>query len=148
MPPAPPQLLRGLLASFPYSSPRAPAPRALSCLEPKAPARDLRGQRLDRQLMPLGAFLMWSLRPTSVATPKRECPGDTRPRGQCTPYVGKEVPVFPALHGGTWNSPVGKPMEKPRGKDTDPLIHKTGSETLLLLLRRKAHLHDPTRDED
>ena len=43
-----------------------------------------------------------------------------------------------------WESP----MEKPRGKDTDPLIQETGSETLLLLLRRKAHLHDPTRDED
>ena len=43
----PPQLLRGLLASFPYSSPRAPPPRAVSCLEPKAPARDLRGQPLD-----------------------------------------------------------------------------------------------------
>ena len=40
----PPQLLRGLLASFPYSNPRVTPPRALSCLEPKTPARDLRGR--------------------------------------------------------------------------------------------------------
>ena len=37
---------------------------------------------------------------------------------------------------------------KPRGKDTDPLIHAKGTVTLLLQLRRKAHLHAPTRDED
>ena len=122
----PPQLLRGLLASFPYSSPRAPPPRALSCLEPKAPARDLRGQRLDWQLMPFGAFLTWSLRPAPPrATPQRECPGDTRPRGQCIPYCGEGGSCFPCTgstftpridshHGGKWNSLVGKP----HGKDS------------------------------
>ena len=47
-------------------------------------------------------------------------------------------------HGGTWDSPVGKP----RGKATDPLIHAKGSVTLLLQLGRKAHVHAPTRDED
>ena len=123
MPPAPPQLLRGLLASFPYSSPRAPAPRAWSCLEPKAPARDLRGQRLDRQLMPLGAFLMWSLRPTSVGNPQARMPWRYTPKGTVYPYVGKEIPVFPALHGGTWNSPVGKPHGKAsreRHRSLDP----------------------------
>ena len=44
----------------------------------------------------------------------------------------------------SWESLVGKP----RGKATDPLIHAKGSVTLLLQLRRKAHLHAPTRDED
>ena len=68
-------------------------------------------------------------------------------------------PVFPALprlssrgsthttvaHGtALWESLVGKP----RGKATDPLIHSTGSTTLLLQLGRKAHVHAPNRDED
>ena len=43
-----------------------------------------------------------------------------------------------------WESLVGKP----RGKDTDPLIHAKGSTTLMLQLGRKAHVHAPTRDED
>ena len=47
-------------------------------------------------------------------------------------------------HGGTWDSPVGKPS----GKATDPLIHAKGSLTLLLQLRRKAHVHAPTLEED
>ena len=44
----------------------------------------------------------------------------------------------------SWESLVGKP----RGKATDPLNHAKGSVTLLLQLGRKAHVHDPTRDED
>ena len=44
----------------------------------------------------------------------------------------------------SWKSLVGKP----RGKATDPLIHANGSATLLLQLRRKVHVHAPTRDED
>ena len=44
----------------------------------------------------------------------------------------------------SWESLVGKP----RRKATDPLIHVTGSATLLLQLGRKAHMHAPTRDED
>ena len=43
-----------------------------------------------------------------------------------------------------WESLMGKT----RGKDTDPLIHAKGTETLLLQLGRKAHVHDPTRDKD
>ena len=44
----------------------------------------------------------------------------------------------------SWESFVGNP----RGKATDPLIHAKGSATLLLQLRRKAHVQAPTRDED
>ena len=40
----------------------------------------------------------------------------------------------------SWESLVGKP----RGKATDPLIHAKGRVTLLLRLRRKAHVHAPT----
>ena len=68
-------------------------------------------------------------------------------------------PVFPALprlssRGSThttvargtalWESLVGKPQ----GKATDSLIHAKGSGTLLLQLKRKAHVHVPTQDED
>ena len=42
-----------------------------------------------------------------------------------------------------WESLVGKP----RGKATDALIHAKGSVTLLLQLRRKAHVHAPTQDD-
>ena len=42
-----------------------------------------------------------------------------------------------------WENLVGKPQ----GKATDPLIHATGSVTLLLQFVRKAHVHAPTRDE-
>ena len=44
----------------------------------------------------------------------------------------------------SWEILVGKP----RGKDTDPLIHAKGSVTLLLELGSKGHVHAPTRDED
>ena len=44
----------------------------------------------------------------------------------------------------SWKSLVGKP----RGKATHPLIHAKGSMTVLLQLRRKAHVHAPNRDED
>ena len=43
----------------------------------------------------------------------------------------------------SWDSPVGKP----RGKSTDPLIHTTGSVTLLLTLWRKEHVHALIRDD-
>ena len=82
------------------------------------------------------------------------------------PQMSKSIqgkPVFPALsrlsaedqltprwHVGqpcgkaSWESLDGKPQ----GKDTDPLIHSPGSVTMLLNLRRKAHEHAATRDED
>ena len=40
----------------------------------------------------------------------------------------------------SWESFLGKP----RGKAADPLIHATGSVTLLLQLGRKAHVHATT----
>ena len=77
------------------------------------------------------------------------------------PHMSQSIPeelVFPSLpllscRGSThstmargtalWESLVGKPQ----GKATDPLIHATGSVTLLLQFVRKAHVHAPTRDE-
>ena len=66
-------------------------------------------------------------------------------------------PRIDSHHGGTWDSPVGKPRGKTwwkslvgthRGKATDPLIPGNGSVTQLLQLGRKSHVHAPTRDED
>ena len=54
------------------------------------------------------------------------------------------TPRIDSHHGGTWDSPGGKP----RGKAPDPLIQAMGSETLLLQLGRKEHVHAPTLDED
>ena len=79
-------------------------------------------------------------------------------RGTCFPQTASTfTPKIDSNHSGTWDSPVVKPRRKasweslegkPRGKATDPLIHAMGSVTLLPQLRRKAHVHAPTRDED
>ena len=77
-----------------------------------------------------------SLSPPEVSVHSRET---------CFPCTASTFkPRIDSHHGGTWDSPVAKP----RGKDPDPLIHSTGSVTLLLELGRKAHVHAPTRDED
>ena len=66
-------------------------------------------------------------------------------------------PRIDSHHGGTWDSPLGKPrgkasweglVGKSRGKATDPLIHPKGSVTLLLQLERKSHVPASIRDED
>ena len=68
---------------------------------------------------------------------------------QCPDFQAEDR-LTPQWHVGqpygkaSWESLVGKP----RGKDTDPLIHAKGSVTLLLQLGRKAHVHAPTRDKD
>ena len=66
-------------------------------------------------------------------------------RETCFPSTAWNVkPRIDSHHGGTWDSPVGKP----RGKATDHFIHAKGSATLLLQLGRTAHGHAPSRDED
>ena len=99
---------------------------------------------------------------------RRRSQQERRDKPQCRatiprdPQMSQSIPeelVFPSLpllsrRGSThstmargtalWESLVGKPQ----GKATDPLIHVTGSVTLLLQLGRKAHVHAPTRDED
>ena len=79
-------------------------------------------------------------------------------RETCFPCTASTFkPVIYSHHGGTWDSPVGKPRGKaslgslvgmPRRKATDPLIHAKGSMTQLLLFGRKAPVHALTRDED
>ena len=122
-------------------------------------ARSVRGKKTATGWI-FQPCMTWSLRPAPPrATPQHECPGDTRPRGQCITTVGKEVPVFPALvrlsRRGSTHTMVASEialwerlMGKTPGKATDSLIHEKGSVTLLLPLGRKAHVHDPTRAED
>ena len=90
-----------------------------------------------------------SLSPPDVSVHSRE---------NCFPCTASTFkPRIDSHHGGTWDSPVGKPrgkasreslVGKPRGKATVALISTKGSVTLLLQLGRKAHVHAPTRDED
>ena len=103
---------------------------------------------------------------------KRRSPQERREelQGRATiprvPQMSQSIPgkpVFPALPpisslGSThstvargtalWEASWESLMGKLRGKDTYPLIHAKGSATLLLQLRRKAHVHAPTGDED
>ena len=74
-------------------------------------------------------------------------------RETCFPCTASTFkPRIDSQHGGTGDSPVGKPRGKASGKAsreaTDPLIHAKGSVTLLLQLGRKAHVRAPTRNED
>ena len=72
-----------------------------------------------------------SQRPPDVSVHSRE---------SCFPCTASTFkPRIDSHHGGTWDSPVGKP----RGKATDPFIHAKGSVTLLLLLGRKALVRPP-----
>ena len=65
-------------------------------------------------------------------------------------YFQAEDRLTPRWHVGqpcgkaSWESLEGKP----RGKATDPMIHKKGSATQLLQLGRNVHLHAPTRVVD
>ena len=89
-----------------------------------------------------------SQRPPDVSVHSRET---------CFPCtVSTLKPRIDSHHGGTWDSPVGKPRGKaswdslegkPQGTAPDPLIHSKGSMTLLLQLGRKADVHAHTRDE-
>ena len=70
-------------------------------------------------------------------------------RGSTDTAVARGTSMGESLVGkpggkASWESLMGKP----RGKATDPMIHGKGSVTLLLQLRRKAHVHTPTGDED
>ena len=82
------------------------------------------------------------------------------------PQMCQSIPeerIFPALNrrscrGSTptmvargtdpWESFVGKPRGKTRGKTLDPLIHVAKCVTLLIPLWRKAQVHARIRDED
>ena len=104
-----------------------------------------RGGALDRKGRGTPGWCHHSQSPPDVSVHSRET---------CFPCTASEVQaedrLTPRWHVG---QPCGKTsweslMGKPRGKVTDPLIHEKGSVTLLLQLRRNAHVHASTRDED
>ena len=87
-------------------------------------------------------------RNSSVVSPFPEHPEfSVHSRETCFPCTASTFkPRIDSHHGGTWDSPVGKPGGKasweslvgmPRRKATDPLIHGKGSVTLLLQLGGK-----------
>ena len=98
-------------------------------------------------------------RNSRVVPPFPESPRCLSPfQETCFPYTASTFkPRIDSHHGGTWDSPEGKPrgkasweslLGKPRWKATDRLIHAKESVTLLPQLGKKAHVHAPTRDED
>ena len=101
-----------------------------------------------------GALYKKGKRNSSVVPPFQESPRCLSPFQRslfslhCLDFHAEDR-LTPRWHVGepcgkaSWESLVGKP----RRKITDPLIQAMGSVTLLLQLWRKAHVHDPIRDE-
>ena len=122
------------------------------------PAWSGKNSRRSRRISSGGALHRKGER-NSRFVPHSQSPPDVsvHSRETCFPCTASTFkPRIDSHHGGTWDSPVGKPrgkaswenlLGKPRGKPTDALIHAKGSVTLLLQLGRKAHLHAPTRDQ-
>ena len=70
-------------------------------------------------------------------------------RETCFPCTASTFkPRIDSHHGGTWDSPVGKPRGKASRESHRSLDPREGSGTLLLQIGKKAHAHAPTRDED
>ena len=70
-------------------------------------------------------------------------------RERCFPCTASNFKArIASHHGGTWESPVGKPRVKAWRETHRSLFHAKGSATLLIQLGRNAHMHAPTRDED
>ena len=120
--------------------------RLLAREEESFPAWSGKNSRCSRRITRGGALQRKGERNSRVVPPFPESTRYLSPfRETCFPCTASTFkPRIDSHHGGTWDSPVGKP----RGKATDPLIHSTGSVTLLLQLGRKAHVHAPTRDKD
>ena len=139
--------------------PEEPRFRLLAREEGSFPSWSAKNSRHFRCISRGGALHRKGERNSRVV-PHSQSPPDVSvlSRETCFPCTASTFkPRIDSHHGGTWNSPVGKPLGKasweslvgkPRGKATDPLIHASGSATLLLQLGRKAHVHAPTRDED
>ena len=129
--------------SFPTTQVKDPSP-ALSGIN----------SRLSRRISRGGALHRKGERNSRVVPPFPESPRcHVNSRENCSPSTALTFkPRIDSNHGGTWDSPVGKPrvkasLESLEGKP-HPLFHAKGSATLLLQLGRKAHVHAPTRDED
>ena len=119
------------------------------------PAWSGKNSRRSRRISRGGALHRKGERNSRVVPPFQESPRCLSPFQRnlfslhCLDFHAKDR-LQPRGHMGqtcgkaSWESLVGKPP----GKATDPLINVTGSVTLLLPIGRKAHVHDPIRDED
>ena len=89
-------------------------------------------------------------RKSSVVPPFPESPRCLSPfQGNLFPCTASNFkPRIDSHHGGTWDSPVGKPRGKASRGSHRSLDPREGKATLQLQLGRKAHVHAPTRDED
>ena len=139
--------------------PEEPRFRLLDRWRDPFPACSGKNSRCFRRISRGGALHRKGERNSSVVPPFPESPRCLSPfQGTCFPCTASTFkPRMDSHHGGTWDSPVGKPpgkasweslLGKPRWKATNPLIHANGSATLLPQLGRKAHVHAPSRDED
>ena len=118
------------------------------------PAWSGKNSRRSRRISRRGALHRKGERNFSVLPPFQESPRSLSPFQRnlfslhCLDFHAEDrLPprwhVGPPCGKAWWEGLVGKP----RGKATDPLIHATGRETLLVQLGRKAHFHAPIRDE-
>ena len=132
-------------------------PVSASYLERRDPFPAWSGKNsLGSRLISRGGALHRKGERNSRVVPHSQRPPDVsvHSRENCFPCTASTFkPRIDSHHGGTWDSPVGKPtweslVGKPRVKATAPLIHAKGSVTLQLLFGRKVHVHAPTRDED
>ena len=111
--------------------------------------------RRSRRISRGGALHRKGERNSRVVPPFQESPRGLSPFQRKLFYLHcldchVEDRLTPRWHVGqpcvlaSWESLMGNPT----GKATHPLIHPSGSMTLLPPLGRKAHVHFPTRDED
>ena len=139
--------------------PEEPRFRLLDRWRDPFPACSGNNSQRFRRISRGGALHRKGERNSSVLPPFPESPRCLSPfQGTCFPCTASTFkPRMDSHHGGTWDSPVGKPpgkasweslLGKPRWKATNPLIHANGSATLLPQLGWKAHVHAPSRDED
>ena len=135
--------------------PEEPRFRLIAREEGSFPAWSGKNSRRSRRISRRGALHRKGERNSRVVQPFPESP-------RClSPFQGNLFSLHwldfqakdrltPRCHVGqlSWEASWESLLRKPRGKVTDPLIHGKGSATLLLQIRRKAHVHAPNRDED
>ena len=70
-------------------------------------------------------------------------------REACFPGTASTFkPMIDSLHGGTWDTPLGKPRGKASRETHRSLDPREGKRDTAARARGKAHVHAPTGDED
>ena len=104
---------------------------------------------------PLWALSTGKVRRTPSSCHHSKSPRDISVHSRRTCFPCTDSTFTPRIDSPRWHvgQPCGKPsweslVGNPRFKAADPLIHETGSVTLVIQLGRKAHMYAPTIDED